>query len=150
MKKFIAIAALAFMPIVGTTPIVEAAAPGIVPAVVTPTNYTSCDQSGFLGTRVCFDDTTGFGPVGYIYSGNTTIYAAEGSRCAANAVGAFAATPFESRVTADSTTVPNWMSTFESYPIPCDGRFFTFSPGFHNQLEWVLACQCGYEYIHAK
>lgn len=36
--------------------------------------YTDCSQSSSLGTRVCIDKTTGYGPVATIYTSATTVY----------------------------------------------------------------------------
>lgn len=51
----------------------------IAAAPVSPASADSdCSQSAALGDRICFDKTTGYGPVILIYTGANTLYASFG------------------------------------------------------------------------
>lgn len=52
------------------------AAPVKAPAASTGWNYTNCAQSQGFGARICLDETTGYGPVIYIYTSATGLYGA--------------------------------------------------------------------------
>lgn len=76
----------------------SAAAPSVAaprPAV-TATSYTDCGQSAFLGTRVCLDQTTGYGPVVLIYTSGSGVYTSFGvSTVGIASPTSFVATPLE-------------------------------------------------------
>lgn len=151
VKRFI-IALLIAVGLVAAPAIASTASAAPVAPRVTYNSATDCNQSAFLGARVCFDDTTGYGPVGYVYTDAYTVYAAEGSinSCSANGIGAFIGTPYEATVGSDYTALV--MATFDgnTQPFPCNGGYFKFSVGFHDILEWVVNCRCGYEYVHVN
>lgn len=63
---------------------------------VVPTSFTACDStSAYLGNRVCIDNTTGFGPVAYVFTGASTLSTTI-PLCVSNpATGSFVATMYE-------------------------------------------------------
>jgi hypothetical protein len=58
-------AALALM-LAGLT--ISTAPAGAAPRAIASASYTDCNQSSGLGTRICVDETTGFGPVLYVFT----------------------------------------------------------------------------------
>lgn len=86
-----------------SSPVSAAAAPR--PAV-TGTSYTDCSQSAFLGSRVCVDKTTGYGPIAYIYTNGTSVYTTFSvSTVGIGSPSSFVATPLE-YVTGAVTNYP--------------------------------------------
>jgi hypothetical protein len=70
MKKI----ALVLIALLGVMTITTQSASAAPRPMLTPTNYTSCSQSQAFGNRICFDETTVFGPVVQIFSTGTTVY----------------------------------------------------------------------------
>lgn len=95
-KRILAVilAVASVLGLVGMSGAPASAAP--VRPAVTATSYTDCGQSAFLGTRVCVDKTTGFGPVAYIYTSGTGVYTTFGVGIVGiNSPSSFVATPIE-------------------------------------------------------
>lgn len=80
------------------TPIAASAAP-VRPAAVA-TTATDCSQSAFLGSRVCFDKSTAFGPVVLIYSNATNVVYSFGVSNAPGLIQASTGTEYEQATNA--------------------------------------------------
>lgn len=75
MKKLMTLITALFILFALAAPTATAQAP--TPKFVS-TGATDCNQVGNYGSRICFDPTTGYGPVMYVYTGTTSLYTAFG------------------------------------------------------------------------
>lgn len=152
MKKLrAALVAVAMLFGLTAVPAVSSAAPPR-PATLSNTGQTECGQSSSLGTRVCFDRGTGYGPVVLIYTSGTTVYASFGVSGTAPSVPTFIASDSEWVLVNLLVTSVNggaWtFSTIDSSVQNCAGQANCISaaPSNHDLLEW-FASSAGYDFV---
>lgn len=150
-RIFLAIAAA----IAVASPLVIA---GAVPASAGFSNtYTDCSQSSSLGTRVCIDKTTGYGPVAVIYTSGSTIYAQFGVSGSGGLVSSGTFTAIEWVGSSGTSTYACGLPSPPSasscvYTVEGSGdayNLFGMNAGQHDLFEF-FAASAGYELVIAN
>lgn len=127
--------------------------------VVTSKSYWDCSQSAVYGNRICFDETTVFGPVVQIFTSSTAVYASFAvnydTPTYSGVCHAFVASPNEHQVFGNWTVVavnntgicsaPSVYSFDSSIASPSSNAF-TASPANHDLIEW-FGNLAGFEFV---
>lgn len=115
------------------------------PSVVA-TSATDCSQSAFLGTRVCVDRTTPYGPVAFIYTSGTALYTSFPVSVIDVYPTAWTATPIEYQSGAVRDTAGNLYASLASTALPGPSFPQIVSGPYQGYMDW-FANDASYEFV---